>query len=766
MTADDFYKLLEEAITASKGKSVIEVRPKEVPAGAEPDKTVTGDVDLSGRRFRKSLELTAFVFDGHVELSHATINGYFSTGSCTYKEGIGFSGTTVDQSVFFNAGTSVCGAIDLRARVNDRVSFEGVVVTTAPDELAIDMTGARILGGVCFLPDERKDLPSIPTRIRGDISLNQAKVVGGIRTTLYVADKPPRPKAAAAVACRIDGMINLDYADISGPLLMHAASVSEHVSAKHLKVHGDLSLVGSVIGHGMQQVGADFHSVTWTEQEIRKLGFTPPSLDAKIVSGGLKLSLRKKGFEGDKPWTRHRAVDLELARIEGNLSLMHTDVWGELFAEEATVRGELNMLDAQLAGDLILRHTEVNGRVFADETGGKTPYPRVMGIIDLSYSKLQQVDVRFDGDDQTTRPRYLNLTGASITSLTIAGRLGAQDRGGTTIGVDDLTFSTIDCGDLERNPKPGWSINDTARAAFVAVVFGAAACFAYASENLSLQIALPIAALAVVLFRIELSLWSEAERWKTHLNGIESNEASRDKLLGLLNQTYPFSQGFYRKVELWLRSDGNDALANEVFLCARKRDNDAPRPLPSALADRGETLEVRKELDMRGGALRRTGMWLLDTATGYGVRPGRLLSLWLMLLLLSICVFANRVSVERPLSYSQPRKDLQSSVDVTGERIERSETEQPWIADGGKPSPSEWDIGHAAFMAMRVHVPFMSLLTEGDWQPASRRMTGKHWGEWADSLTYENYAAVMGAINLLLVPLTIAGLAGFLKRDR
>lgn len=159
-------------------------------------------------------------------------------------------------------------------------------------------------------------------------------------------------------------------------------------------------------------------------------------------------------------------------------------------------------------------------------------------------------------------------------------------------------------------------------------------------------------------------------------------------------------------------------------------------------------------------------MNLLDFFAGYGVRPRRLVVLWLLMFLVHTAVFSSRLSVERPIGFGQPRTDTIGGKGMRPELPGKLVVPNPWPADGGRPGPGEWDVGHAFFVALRIQVPFLSLLSEGDWEPAGREMIPNSAVLGWTKLTFENYAAAASALNLLVVPLAIAGLAGLLKRDK
>ena len=66
-------------------------------------------------------------------------------------------------------------------------------------------------------------------------------------------------------------------------------------------------------------------------------------------------------------------------------------------------------------------------------------------------------------------------------------------------------------------------------------------------------------------------------------------------------------------------------------------------------------------------------------------------------------------------------------------------------------------------MAMRVQVPPVELFIDAEWKLADRAMFAQGVEGKGIALTYENCAAIMRILNLILVPVIIAGATGLLK---
>ncbi len=236
-----------------------------------------------------------------------------------------------------------------------------------------------------------------------------------------------------------------------------------------------------------------------------------------------------------------------------------------------------------------------------------------------------------------------------------------------------------------------------------------------------------------------------------------------ERLKGMLKHA-EFSPAFYVAVEQFYRSHGDDPTADNVFLSRRRRElesvpgGDRPRDP----CDRGIKAAANRD-DLWGasfGLAERFYRWtILDFMLGYGVRSARVVHLFLLLFLLSWGVFMHRDSVERPLTYQA--LTIPSVTRILGGDLNVTHgSENPYLSESIGPSDEEWSTGQAFFMALRLSVPVIDLAAESDWAPSSSYIRiGGH-----PVIEYENYAAVIQVANLILIPLGIAGLTGFLKR--
>lgn len=703
--------------------------------------------------------------------------------------------STVAGSVYFRDGTHVTGSVDLRASVGGQVGFDDAIIDAGGDHAAIRMESATV-GKSCSFGSN--------TLVVGGISFLQAQLRGGLTCSTTFADKRfDRPGTGGDhLPCRhlaVTGGIDLRYADVLGPVVIHGASVGGRILARHLAVDGDLHACGSVIG------GVDAASVEQREEFLdRYRGLATQDsaahralADAAVSTGerptaprdaGNALGAHLRDLWGDgstplwKVWetegtpacAAQESIDLELADIRGNLWLKGSRILGRVNAEDATVTGEANFDRAIIDGDLVLRGATVKGRVFNDETSGTGPYPEVSGTVDARGATLAQVDIRFsrttseNGADRATLiPHAILLDGAAVGAFRVRGGLEAHDvdghprRGGRAddgsvlhrFSVHRMKFADLDL-DHFKGPRffalTGYDLLRVAVALFLAGL----TFTVLVRDDESGGTGLPLLVL-VLYFSVAAPLYI------LHVLRCLSGEVKRP-VLDFLDASR-FSPAFYLDVERWARAAGDGPLADEVFHKRRRRELKEKRP---GLDEHGRP-KVKGEKPDHGPVVKIWRMCVLDFCFGYGVRPGRAVHLFIMLWMLNWAVFLTPNSVERPIGFGVGPTVADSSPGIgraeTEAQVASADLPNHWPGDGGKPGPDDgWGPQRAFFLAMRLQVPPVELFNASRWRPADRVMfarADKHTG----FLTYENYAAVMRAINLVLVPVIIAGATGFLK---
>ncbi|TWT86325.1 hypothetical protein Mal64_38660 [Pseudobythopirellula maris] len=753
------------------------------------DKTkVLGSVNLRGE------------VGSSVEFSNATINAEPD------GKAVDMENATVGRSVFFRDKTKVVGSVDLRGEVGSNVEFSNATINAEPDGKAVDMENATVGGSVFMLRG---------TTIVGSFVIYHASIGLGVflttffnRTEFLGPGVPEAGKAPTApLPLSIAGDLWMDYAEIGGPVLLHDACVDGRVSLRHAKVAGDLDLCGGIAGARKenplrlsQEKLADFR--THWRQEFHDC----------------QDPLRTPPEDPNEPQIAD--VDLRMARIGGRLWLKGQRVLGTVDLEDARIEGEANFTHGRVHGDLRLRNATIVGRVFGDETDASGPYPQVSGRVDARGAKLSELVLRVDlsepdsgaadptePNEKADTPKYFRLDEAQVRSLQLMWDFRA---GGPPLTVHQLQFEELLVNETPQWPegragrsgsapaaaaldaaKPSydpWGLasarlrgsygrcrdsaagllgsvrravlnvsrtasdatrRDRLRQALWLAVWCAGVAAAITAETPGGSLVLFVAGVYL------LASWLRSEQ--SHRPAGE-----RDAALKAFMRHTEFSPAFYVTVERWLRARGDDPTADDVFLGHRRRElsakNDPPPPEESLT--HGDLAELPAARRRRFGPMVRLWRWcVMDFLLGYGVRPSRMIHAFLLLLLLSWGVFLHRDSVERPLTFPAPAMS-QSAWESHVRRDPNRQNANPYHTDLIGPGPEEWDAQQALFMALRVSVPIVDLFAEGDWAPSSDWIVigGRR------VIEYENYAAAAQVANLIIIPLAIAGLAGFLKR--
>ncbi len=178
----------------------------------------------------------------------------------------------------------------------------------------------------------------------------------------------------------------------------------------------------------------------------------------------------------------------------------------------------------------------------------------------------------------------------------------------------------------------------------------------------------------------------------------------------LLRRTRPFKRSTYLAVESWLNNKGLDEAARRVYLQMSDRDL----------------------VTGHSSFLSRWLKWLFLGATiGYGVRPKRLIALFLAAFVISCWVFSQPGAL---VSYT-----------------ERPATSPEFLPLG---AGSTWmTLG----VALRCHFPMLLFLGEPNYMPSPKMIPGL-------GLRFDAYALLISVISWILVPLFLAGLTGIVRK--
>ncbi len=557
----------------------------------------------------------------------------------------------------------------------------------------------------------------------------------------------------------------------------------------------------------------------WRQGDHHQRFTLPPAKADKHTDPALVLNMSEvRGNVKLNGAVVHGHVDAEDATFRGELNMTEAQVGGNLILRSATIQGRVFTDETNASGP----YPQVRGIV--DARGAK------LTEVSISLEVSNTGEENKTGNKGTIIPKAILLDGATAQQLEFRGKTTEAENGKKRLfsvhrlKFEDLILKRFDEG---KTPPPtlkdwvrmviwfvfmavmarlilpsflwkeGWSAEATVILAIViyAGVAGVLWCVAYRRrlpflDRLIHRLDRLIHRLDCLIHR----LVKGAIGWMRHVahrlrrpanatasdnpptkpGGQASDSLSREasakehgKVLNFLESTH-FSPAFYLEVEQWARAAGNDPLADEVFLCLRRRELKETRP-----SEKDGVPEQRGKKPSFSAVVRWWRKGILDFCFGYGVRPGRAIHFFILLWLLNWCVFLNPHSVERPLGFEvaktepakppeppeppepPPKEDGKKTADTTKPDPKYF---NPWPGDGGYPDDGGWGAQSAFFMAMRVQVPLIDLLIDSEWKPADRPLAS-----WLP-LTYENWAAIMRAVNLILVPLLIAGAAGFLKR--
>lgn len=738
-----------------------------VMVGAE----VTGSVFfLNGTKITGQINLSSKV-GGGILFDAATVVADRNTTA------VNMQWADVTGRVHFLNGTKITGQINLRAKVGGDVLFDAATVVAEQNTLATDMKHADVAGTVCFTNG---------TKVMGSVSLREAVIRKSIYSSHRV-DTVERDDSFALPTLSggsyhqreflVSDSLDLSYATVYGAIYCYHAVIAGRIHASHMTVHGDLDFCGCEIAKTNSTLMSFRESDGEREEFIRQYRTATSSEARKAIAGRLAKDWgrwREDDIDTGMLFKDTSAIELKMASVHGRLWMRSSRIHGHVDLEDTKIDGEALFEETTVAGNLLLRSAEVVGRVFADEKfrNDLTSYPKVLGHVDLSFSRLSQVDIRYSDDvDHKTRPSYVNLTGAAVGSLHLRGnsRLEQTENRRGVLITNGLTFK-----DLEVDPhvypdfKPP-AVKDLLRT----VLWGCLWC-------LAMGLAVRDSSLLLPMFMVAY--------WMTSFYTLvvkQHTQRPKYPILDMLDQTYPFSRSFYIAVENWFRSSGDSALGDEVFLMRRRRETSRPFAVPAVLKKPAEDDPALTEKWGRPGRVSRMWSALIDFAAGFGVRWTRLVHAWILLFLINWGMFLNPESVEHPLAYIQP--GFVSSGDAafrgprpavadeslavtlagtTGEILDGSRAKKThpfWPTDGGTPGedPEDgpWTTFNAFFMALRVQVPVLSLVAENDWEPSSRRLP-------FGGVTYEELASLMIVLNFIIVPLVVAGLTQqFRSRD-
>jgi hypothetical protein len=391
----------------------------------------------------------------------------------------------------------------------------------------------------------------------------------------------------------------------------------------------------------------------------------------------------------------------------------------------------------------------------------------VRGQVFAQGAELSEAHINVTDTDKVVST--IDLTGARIDDLHFSGRL-AKKR--PNIIVNGLKIGRINARLTGESKEVGHLSKYDAWRFFIWCSLAVFAVWASKGETLPLCLGIVyLLALAAALLRgrrwiAPCSRYLRRRPVAVIVRGILSRSCAflsgrpvrkwpqqRHRPILFLLDCVVFDQGFFAQIERLYRNDGDDATADEVFLKRRRKECDKTHGMP------------------------RWWRKFTDFAYGYGVRVPRLVNIFLLLFIANVGIFSEPLSVEHPLGFgarlaTQPiviASDRQSDSTVSpATTTPRWQTTQPsstgyvnpYQSDGG--APDQWRSWNALFVALRLQIPVVNLMAEADWEPSSREFFGIPLT--SVPVTYQQYGSIVSLLNLILLPMIIAGLTGVLKR--
>ncbi len=644
---------------------------------------VEGDVDLDGVEYPHRLVLTHTVFLGHVRMSEARFAHTVDLSGCEFRQNLNLFAARVDGQLKLPRARIYRGDRPPLRHNFDQIEVKGRLnATHLHSEVSLSLRQA-CLGEVSF----------DGIQVEGDVDFQIARVTGD-------------------VFCQsLEGA----RAEIQGCVRMAGLSVGGHVDLCGIRIDGNLDASNSGIG-------GDFLC-----QPIH--GFRPMVLGEMSLFGvrvGGQVGLR--GLSVSREEEPRAGLNLGSAEIREDLRCStaggyRTEIFGPVTLAGARIGGVAHFGGARIGCAprvdgcvhyLALHGAEIGRGLRICPDGGFRP--EILGGVFGTSARISHVLVidraviggdldlqrtvvngrmlcAFDDEFYAARPDAsgrdvpghvevrgrLDLSGAQIQELILDGRLfEATDRPSSDLRWRREFFRRMLSGHQEPQAEEPRLRLDRARL-----------------SKLSIRHRLPesLSADGMTFDDLDL-LCCEGQCEYTEL----------------LRRTRPFKRSTYLAVEGWLNNKGLDEAARRVYLQMSDRDL----------------------VTGHSSFLSRWLKWLLLGVTiGYGVRPKRLIGLFLIAFVLSCWVFSQPGSLvsynERPAATPDPLP---------------LEAQNPWMTLG---------------VALRCHFPMLLFLGEPNYVPSPRVIPGL-------GLRYDAYALLISAVSWVLVPLFLAGLTGIVRK--
>jgi hypothetical protein len=521
-------------------------------------------------------------------------------------------------------------------------------------------------------------------RIAHDLNLQSVEIKGG----LFCRPAAPRQPIGTAedscaqigadlvlAAAAVAGGVHLNGAQLHGNLLMEAARVEGglfggiwEVTAPPggglvscpLRVEGDANLATARVAGMVNCNGAQFgKDLNLQSADLRNGLFCQPAGSHRsTVRGSVLLPAAKVSGEvnfGGASIGSH--FNLEGAVIDGKVCCQsdkhhRTQIGGSAALGGVKVSGAVTFNGAVIGDDLNLRGAIIDGKLTCQHA--EIVKRATLGEIKVSG----QID--FSG---TTIQQDLSLQGANIEGTLTCQRThlgGKVDLGGCSVRHALLDFSG-----LEETARKGGP--------------------AYRLEGFHFQ---------------QLRL------------GEKDREDAAD-YLALLRATEPFEVTTWMSIERWLRNQGKDEMANDIYLAMR-----AERRKPGRMFLLGRFVDL-----------------IFDVFVILAMRYKLLFALFAASLVLTTLVFLDPASV-RPKGAHDPS----ATAEAAG-----------------------WDRYEAFWMSVQINLPMTHIPVADKWEIADRPIQFYGHSLW---LHYDYFASVISLLGYMGVPLFISGVAGTWLRKK
>lgn len=501
-------------------------------------------------------------------------------------------------------------------------------------------------------------------------------------------------------------------------------------------------LGGSVDGEGMREL---------------TLAIAAWSISVAVLG---RVSLRRCELRGD--------CNLSLAKVDGVIDLSDTKARGDVRIESHEA-GMLPAVDPQVDGGDRLRQWHRSA---------------ITREVDLSMIECEN-DLLLSGlcinagPDGQVQGRHAKVKGRTVLAST--DRAGWLDVGGGCIVFVDADLSRLSLtDDVFRQEGTRLDLDRVTMHTFDFTFSKAAMGMRFERKADSVP--------CIIMHNADIRGWNVQDESSVK-RGYDVAHFER-----LLCSSGPQQESVWARVESYLRAQGLDDEANDIYRAMKLNVRKAHKPIRSWLSElaRGALLAgalqgllvigvLASEAGVWGwfallmlvlalGVLPRVRDFLQRDVIGYGTTVMPIAWAWLMMLVMSMPIYV----VADNFELSNPARAAGKTASDLG--LPHQEVK---LAD------KEWSIGHAGAMALRYHVPIISLGVEDDWEPRDvqadggflLRMRLPWFGGWPPQpvLTWSTqeikglsphaYAAYMQILNWMAWPVFLTYMALKLWRD-